>query len=146
MNNETAVLNPPADMPKHESEPVRIVASKPTPGPYRTVTKRGGEPMVVREGQPDEFLSYGVQIYADKLHIGDVDSYRHTDPAHDHDKSAPFEEVAANAHLFAASWDLLKAAEKALAVFGKCPFFQEEFDAALALKDAIAKAYGQGGE
>lgn len=144
MQNGTAVLNPTETMPEYDTQPVRVIASKPTPGPYRVKQEYGlSEPRVYNAGQSGEFRYYGLEIYAGDICIGNVQAYQHTDPAQDTDRSHPFGEVVANGNLLAASWHLLQAAEMALEVFGKCPFLTEEFAAVELLKASIAKAHGQ---
>lgn len=160
MQNGTAVLNPPVDMPEYDAAPVKVLmsvrnhddleveVSSHTPGPWNF---RPGyfQEAVYYPDAPNfpAHVTFERVIAKGDMTIAEVRSVVLDDGFDGRGyPSAPIGEAIANSNLFLAAPDLLQAAEQALKVFGKCPFYQEEFDAIVTLKAAIARATGQTAE
>lgn len=144
MNEGTVVLNPPVDMPEHDAQPVRIIASKPTPGPWGFhAMDNGGQVQFCNAVAFGPIEYYTRHIGRGEVLIGQVASDRMLDGSVKGYPHPSFEEAAANANLVIAAPDLLEAAEFALSVLEKIAFEASEHMAVNKLKAAIAKAYGQ---
>lgn len=135
MNNETAVLEPVQE---------RVIASKPTPGPYNFHPAYKEEVRFFEASNDVPARSrYHKVIAKDEIILAEIEA---TDYLGGPDFAWPqvsHQEAAANANLFLAAPDLLEAAQFYL---DECLRFADrpvEFEAARLFRAAIAKAHGQ---